>query len=878
MLTAAETTAKMAEHMNFDQQFNDEQALAIQFKVTLELVQMFVNTFLATGDDGYLDTAITLATNLPSISESVDATRDEIILNLTNIKAYWNGLSSQILGSRSAVTAEGIGEGVNTPMAAYQLSRLYTRRYDECGGSEELAKAMEQTEEALGESSAGDPNRWGMLQTMGRLAHDRFERLGFVKDLERSIQCHEEALAVTPADHPTRATLLENLSMWLATRGSQLGTLQDIEDAIQHADESLAATPADHLGRALQLKTLSWHFYSRYRQLKDVIGHEHSGTLKDLEKAVTLAEEAVAMTPANHPSQGELLYTLGRFVFIKFCEMGNMQDCLYALGVNQDAWSCSLSAPTTRIKAASYAALILFGLGRWQESSSLLEDAVKLLPTVSPRFLGRNDQEHQLSALSNIAAQAISAALAAGKQASHCLTFLELGRGIINGLIMDCRSDISELKSKNPDMFERFDHLRIEIDSRSAYDETTYEQVSKRRMEAAEELEETLVNIRLLPGFSGFLSPPNPTDLMAAAEEGSIIIVNCTCYRSDAILVSKSVIKSLPLPLLLCKEAYMRMKSLRTDMIRGLNSTYRARNRALRQFLLWLWDAVVGPIFQELQLNPVAADITPPRIWWIGVGPLSMAPFHAAGNHSEGSTDNTISRAISSYISTIKALSFAREKSLELLSRTDSKVLLVAMPGTPGESPLGSASAEVSDIAGEIEKSTHATVLEHPSASEVLEKLQSCEAVHFACHGITDARNPSNSHLLLFKHNGSAAATADPLTVEKMSSTRIKTAQIAYLSACSTVDNVSEKLSGESIHIASGFQLAGFSHVLGTMWKSNDVACRDVAVAFYRSLLDGQGDKGHGKVSFSFHQAVKELRQKRLRQPIIWTSFIHTGA
>lgn len=175
MLTAAETTAKMAEHMNFDQQFNDEQALAIQFKETLELVQMFVNMFQAIDDDEYIDTAITLVTDLPSISGCLAAMRDDYILSLTNMKAHRNGSSTQILGSRSAVAAEGIGEVVDTLTAAYQLIRLYIRRYDECGGEEELEKAIEQTEEVLGESLAGDPNRQGMLRTMGRLAHDRFE-------------------------------------------------------------------------------------------------------------------------------------------------------------------------------------------------------------------------------------------------------------------------------------------------------------------------------------------------------------------------------------------------------------------------------------------------------------------------------------------------------------------------------------------------------------------------------------------------------------------------------------------------------------------------------------------------------------------------------
>lgn len=42
----------------------------------------------------------------------------------------------------------------------------------------------------------------------------------------------------------------------------------------------------------------------------------------------------------------------------------------------------------------------------------------------------------------------------------------------------------------------------------------------------------------------------------------------------------------------------------------------------------------------------------------------------------------------------------------------------------------------------------------------------------------------------------------------------------------------------ESIHIASVFVVAGFSHVLATLWESDDYACRQVAWEFYSHLFD----------------------------------------
>lgn len=108
----------------------------------------------------------------------------------------------------------------------------------------------------------------------------------------------------------------------------------------------------------------------------------------------------------------------------------------------------------------------------------------------------------------------------------------------------------------------------------------------------------------------------------------------------------------------------------------------------------------------------------------------------------------------------------------------------------------------------------------------------------------------------------------------------IRKAQVAYLSACCTADNSCSRLADESIHIASGFLLAGFSHVLATLWDSNDDGCRQVAGEFYRTLFNGQPEsaQGHRAVSAAHHHAVRQLRGRLLRQPIKWASFIHTGA
>lgn len=100
-------------------------------------------------------------------------------------------------------------------------------------------------------------------------------------------------------------------------------------------------------------------------------------------------------------------------------------------------------------------------------------------------------------------------------------------------------------------------------------------------------------------------------------------------------------------------------------------------------------------------------------------------------------------------------------------------------------------------------------VLNRPSKAQVLSELQICNVIHFAYYDMSDASDPSNSCLLLYnrEHN-----KIDRLTIRDLTSVSLRKAQITYLSACFTANNPARHLVDEIIHLASGFQLTGFSH------------------------------------------------------------------
>ncbi|CZR68682.1 uncharacterized protein PAC_18581 [Phialocephala subalpina] len=184
-------------------------------------------------------------------------------------------------------------------------------------------------------------------------------------------------------------------------------------------------------------------------------------------------------------------------------------------------------------------------------------------------------------------------------------------------------------------------------------------------------------------------------------------------------------------------------------------------------------------------------------------------------NYSEKrhSTEYTGIYVISSYSPTIKALSIARKTDIIPLHSQEHHFAIPAMRKTVHMSDLG-VDNEISTIRRSIKDLEEDSILVNQGKEPVMGSLEACAIAHFACHGISDAQNPSNSALLL---GTESASKAERLTIADLANESLYKAQIAYLSACSTAQSPDLDLANEMIHIASTFQLMGFSHVIGTL-------------------------------------------------------------
>jgi hypothetical protein len=129
--------------------------------------------------------------------------------------------------------------------------------------------------------------------------------------------------------------------------------------------------------------------------------------------------------------------------------------------------------------------------------------------------------------------------------------YLEEGRGVILGYLIDGRSDVLELTEKHPNEAKEFNRLRHKASALISFDTPPgiQRQLSLDCDKAVDDLERHLTYIRThLPGFDRFLLSPSSSDLRKCAADSPIVIVNVTYISSDVLIVLPSGVKHVPLP------------------------------------------------------------------------------------------------------------------------------------------------------------------------------------------------------------------------------------------------------------------------------------------------------------------------------------------
>ncbi|KAK6535461.1 hypothetical protein TWF694_001918 [Orbilia ellipsospora] len=764
------------------------------------------------------------------------------------------------------------------------LGTILSSRFTHMGTIEDLYRSIEIAEMVVKATPENHPSLGLHLMALGGRLQLRAQLTESIDEISSAIQVGERAVTITPKDNHFVIYLLENLGVWLRLRSlwrleerekdikvadiSEI--LHDLNRAIECAETALNATPESDPNWASLFSSLGNHFAIRYKA---------TGSIDDLNRAIENISMVLSKVPQELHSRALFFDDLGRWLWTRSNLTGSMNDLDRALSLYKEGWSCHTAPPYVRIRFAWNSARIFAMRQDWESSSLMLEEAIQLLPVVSPRIVKPTDKQQMLKDFAGLASTAAAVSITAGRGAYRSLRLLELGRGIIASLLMENRGDISDLKRLYPDFAEEYITLRDALDQTPSSDmldafRQSEDQLStlpnsslhrnslsvlelqkKLRSKQNQKLSKLIEDIRVQPGFANFLLPPTETDIKEAACSGPIVLVNLSKYRCDAFLIEPDKIRVLPLPDLTLKEVKKRAKDLRLSSSVGAET------------LEWLWDTICGPCLDILGFRDSISDGNWPHIWWIPTGVLSQLPLHAAGYHynSTRPNDTVIDRVMSSYASSVKGLIHGRHNVHGSTARTlkDGHALLIAMEQTPdlaANQNLPFVKEEANVLKDLYSSLQIKCIIPEPQKANVLEMLQdhNCEIFHFAGHGLSHPTEPSRSYLLLEDWK------TDPLTMEDIRALKFRKKQpfLGYLSACLTGANEVYQLADEGIHLISAFQLAGFRHVIGSLWEVLDRHCVDVARVFYDTILkEGMTDTA---VCKGLHQAIRALRNEEV--------------
>ncbi|KAF3291479.1 hypothetical protein TWF970_000692 [Orbilia oligospora] len=725
----------------------------------------------------------------------------------------------------------------------------HARRYGRCDKSENVQKAVEAALEGSRSGSVARHSSNGL------------------DDQQYDAQSREQTLINTLVDmHDflTTPDYSENLNLEeLQTYIQKQTALRNYRVAYARSSEKLAGL-----------------FYQRYSK---------TNNREDLDEAIDRSREALMAVHEGHQLRGRFTSSHARFLECRFEHRLHKEECTDdkgSLGIlklffrilddlasachyYQEVALLSSARIKERIFAAIHASYLFIIGSNLDEAVRFAELSAKLFPLMPSRQLDQREQQIHIGELSWVASCSASFTLFSGGGAYNAIRVLELGRGAITGLRLEMRSDLTELRLYHPEMAAQFEKFREILDSPLSFsanpkfvDDNQTSSVDENRLQELRhstniELNKLIDQIRLLPNFGNFLLLPEEHQLRIAANSGPIIIINVSWFSSEAILIETASIRSIDLPKLNKSDLDKKIKVFQAAL--STNGT-----SEILGILMWLWNVAAGPILDSLGfIAPPSEGNDWPHVWWVPTGKLSLLPIHAAGRHlGQNSTDTVIDRAISSYCSSIKSLLYSCQNDWQANPETGSvKSLLVAMDETPGHSSLRFVRDEIDMLQGLFHHPhpIESIRLDQPCRDDVLNSINDYSIFHFAGHGQSDAQDPSQSSLLT-KDWANKPLTAEDLT--KLDFRRNSSAPwLAYLSACSTGNNSAKKLYDEGLHLVTSFQLAGFRHVVGTLWEVSDEYCVDAAKAIYETILEREIGNDLG-VALGVHKASRLLRDR----------------
>jgi tetratricopeptide (TPR) repeat protein len=417
---------------------------------------------------------------------------------------------------------------------------------------------------------------------------------------------------MTPDGHPYKPSMLTNVASALLTRFKRLGDLDDLNRSVSTGEDAVSLTPDGHPNKASRLNNLGGSLFRRFKSLD---------AIDDLDRCLSIGKDVVDLTPDGHPEKPMRLNNLATLFYNRFLHSVDRTALQQAICHYKNA-ACSITGPThIRFHAASrWAQCAIYG-----EDPSLLDAyhvALNLLPELAWLGLSISDRHYHILKAGEVVRNAAAAAISFG-QPEKAVEWLEQGRSVIWGQLLNLRTPVDTLSSSHPELAQRLLVLSAQLEGSgtrahsgrtesSAQD--SLQSTADQAHQNAYDRQKLLKQIRALEGFSRFLLPRTITELSKAAQRGPVVILNVSKTRCDALALMpgrNEEVLHMRLDDFKPKDAESQAKSLgnlvyhrgRSERLVGRREEEQDPEEEFANHLSELWFRVVKPVLEGLAIK-----------------------------------------------------------------------------------------------------------------------------------------------------------------------------------------------------------------------------------------------------------------------------------
>ena len=423
--------------------------------------------------------------------------------------------------------------------ALWNLACTTVEHVDSTGEPGQMRRVLRVLGPATRGMAADDPNRAVALAGLGALLRRHFVHGADTGALDSAVAVGEMAVEAAHASSQ-RSAVLNSLATTLITRFEHTSDPEDLDRAAAVADEAASIAPED--STALHTAWTQQGVLAVYRSRR-------TSSQSDLESAIELFDKALAHMVEDAPERAAVATHLGRALQSLFQRTGRRKLYRWARRVLTDAAEQPGAPADQRLRAASLCGRLAAQAHRWHEATESFSTAVELLPLVTrgKRVVASPNAQQRWA---TITADAAACAMENGEP-ERAVELLEHGRAALLSDFLPASGELGDLHRWHPDIADEVVRLRRLLDRPPEEPVLAGLDVvssTERRRQLALSWDGLVREVRHQDGHGQHLRVLPFDDLSPAGEDGLVVLVNVSRYRSDALIVFAGRVLVIPIP------------------------------------------------------------------------------------------------------------------------------------------------------------------------------------------------------------------------------------------------------------------------------------------------------------------------------------------